>query len=192
MQTNRLNTIIAIIGAAALLFPFTSQGQLGSLGKVAGVATGTVTAASLNADLFGGLDFFSKANIKFSEALLPKEQAAKIKAQLEAASADNDHSAAQAANKQACEQNKAAAEELIKKSQALSEEQKKLVKEGQGEAAKGVAKWGAVGASLALAAKSGNTDAQLATAIPAAQQMIQDLPDINKMLGTINKLNKIK
>jgi hypothetical protein len=43
-----------------------------------------------------------------------------------------------------------------------------------------------------MAAKSGNSNTQLAAAIPAAQQMLKDLPDINKMLSTINKLNKIK
>jgi len=62
--------------------------------------------------------------------------------------------------------------------------QKKRIKEGQGESAKGVAKWGVVGASLTMAGKSGKTDAQFATAIPAAQQMLQDLPDARTCSGT--------
>jgi len=192
MQTTRTNILLALTAAAALLLPLPSHGQLGGLGKVAGIATGTVTAESLMADLCGGFDYFAKANVNFAAALLSKEEVAKINAELVALKPKEDPTAAQAFNKETCAKIKAAAEGMISKGQALSDTQKQQVKAGQGEAAKGVAKWGLVGASLAVAAKSGNSDAQLATAIPAAQQMIQDLPDIKSMLGTINKLNQIK
>lgn len=177
-----------MIATAALLLPLKSQGQLGALGN----AGGTVTPESLNADLFGGLEFFAKANIKFAAAVLPAENAAKIKASLDAAIATKDAKQAQAADKETREEIKAGIEQLIKEKKELTEQQKQLIKEGQKEAVKGVAKWAAVGVSLAMAAKSGNSDAQLATAIPAAQQMIQDLPAIKNMLGTFNELNKAK
>ena len=192
MRTTRTNVLLALSAVVVLLVPIKSQGQLGGVGDIVKVATGNVTVESLNGDLFGGLDFFAKANIKFAEALQPATNAAAIKARLEAMDPKKDPKAAQAAVKEVWEQNQAAADELIQKGQALSEQQKQLVKEGQTEAAKGVAKWGLVAASLAMAANSGRTDAQLATAIPAAQQVIQDLPSINKMLGTVKKLNKIK
>ncbi|MEI7940337.1 MAG: hypothetical protein WCK27_26950 [Verrucomicrobiota bacterium] len=192
MQTTRTNILLALTAAAALLLPLPSHGQLGGLGKAAGITTGTVTAESLMSDLCGGLDYFAKANTNFAAALLSKEEVAKINAELAALKPKEDPTAAQAFNKETCAKIKAAAEAMISSGQALSETQKQQVKAGQGEAAKGVAKWGLVGASLAMAAKSGNSDAQLATAIPAAQQMIKDLPDIKSMLGTINQLNKIK
>jgi hypothetical protein len=184
--------ILAITAAAALLLPLPSHGQLGGLGKVSGIATGTVTAEGLMSDLLGGVDYFAKANVNFAAALLSKEEVAKINADLSALKPKEDPTAAQAFNKETCAKIKAAADTMIGKGQALSETQKQQVKAGQGEVAKGVAKWGVVGASLAAAAKSRNSDAQLATAIPAAQQMIKDLPDIKSMLGTISQLYKIK
>ena len=184
--------MLAIAAAAALLLPLKSQAQLGGLTKIAGGAGGNLTAESLNTDLFSGLQFFAKANMKFAEAIMPATNSVAIRAKLEAVLETKDTAAAQAADKETRKQLQAEIEKLQKEHKVLSEDQKALIKEGEGEATKGVAKWGVVAASLAMAAKSGKTDAQLATAIPAAQQMIQDLPDIKNMLSTVAKLRKMK
>jgi len=191
MRTKRISTVLTLVAAAALLLPLTTQGQLGGL-KIPGVGAGTVTAESLNTDLSGGLDYFAKANSKFMEAVGLKTQSAAYEARIKAALDDKKLEEASGIEKEQRKVLSDAVDKLVEENKPLADGQKKLVKEGQGEAAKGVAKWGAVSASLAMAAKSGNSNAQLATAIPAAQQMLKDLPDINKMLSTINKLNKIK
>jgi hypothetical protein len=164
-----------MIATAALLLPLKSQGQLGALGN----AGGTVTAESLNADLSGGLEFFAKESEGY-------------RSRIDLALKDKKLEEASGIQKEQLKELNDAIDKAVKENKPLTEAQKKLVKEGQAEAAKGVAKWAAVGASLAMAAKSGKSDAQLATAIPAAQQLIKDLPDIKNMISTINKLSKIK
>ena len=191
MRIKRISTGLTLVAAAALLLPLTTQGQLGGL-KIPGVGAGTVTAESLNMDLSGGLDYFAKANSKFMEAVGLKTQSAAYEARIKAALDDKKLEEASGIEKEQRKVLSDAVDKLVEENKPLADGQKKLVKEGQGEAAKGVAKWGAVSVSLAMAAKSGNSNTQLAAAIPAAQQMLKDLPDINKMLSTINKLNKIK
>jgi hypothetical protein len=191
MKTKRTQTLLAVSVAAALLLPLQTHAQLGGLGKIAGVG-GTVTVESLNADVVGGWDFFHRAYTNFAAAVCPAEQAAAILKPLAAVDAQTNPAEAQAATKEVCEQINKAVDERIKEGRAYTEEEKKLVKAGQTEAAKGVAKWAAVGVSLAMAAKSQSSDEKLAAAIPAAREMIKELPDIKSMLSTINKLNKIK
>ena len=176
--------MLAIAAAAALLLPLKSQAQLGGLSKIAGGAGGNVTAESLNTDLSSGLEFFGKANSKFMEAVGLKEKSADYNSRIKAALDEKKLAEASAIQKEQRKELEDGIDKLVKENKPLTDAQKKLIKEGQGEATKGVAKWGVVGASLTMAGKSGKTDAQFATAIPAAQQMLQDLPDARTCEGT--------
>jgi hypothetical protein len=66
--------------AVALLFTTVAQAQLGGFGK----SLGKVTEESLKGDVIGGMDFFINAAGHYGNALFPKEEAAKHKAELDA------------------------------------------------------------------------------------------------------------
>ena len=85
-----------------------------------------------------------------------------------------------------------AADAQVAKGEKLSKEAQEFVKQGDGEFKKGLTKWGAVGVSLGLAAKAGGEDAALVAAIPVAQEMIKDLPQLKKMSDAMSKLKKLK
>lgn len=174
--------LILTIGAGLLLAaPNPTHAQFGGLLK-------KVTADSLNAELFGGLDFFAKAQVYYTKALLPAEEAKKIEAELQSNDNTVKHKALSAASNRIEE----VAKEMKAKAQKLSKEAQELVSKGNKEFSKGVAKWGAIGGMLASAAKDGGKDAALTAAIPVAQQMIKDLPQIKKMNDAISALSKLK
>jgi len=170
--------------AVALLFTTVAQAQLGGFGK----SLGKVTEESLKGDVIGGMDFFINAAGHYGNALFPKEEAAKHKAELDALRGKPNSSAFAAAT----DKFKVRGDELLKAGTALSAEAKGNIKKGDAEFAKGVIKWAALGGSLALAAKDGGKDTALLAAIPVAQQAVKDLPQIKKMSDVMSALNKIK
>ncbi len=174
-----------ILAGATLLAPLSIQAQLGGLGKALG---GKVTAESLNADVTAGMDFFLEASVYYAKAVFPKEEAAKIEAELKQLKGTTDS----AALANPTDKIRTKAEELAKAGQKLDKEAKDLVKKGDKEFGKGVAKWAALGGALAIAAKNGGEDAALVVAIPVAEQAAKDLPQIKKMGDAIKALNKIK
>jgi hypothetical protein len=180
------NSLILCIAATALFaVKLPSQAQFGGL--VGGLVK-KVTAESLTADGFGGLDFFAKAAEQYSNALLPAEEAKKLEADLKS----NDKSVVKKAVITASTRLEEVAKEKKAKAEKLSKEAQELVKKGNGEFSKGVAKWVLVGGALALAAKEGAKDAALVAAIPVAQEMIKDLPQLKKMNDAISALSKLK
>jgi len=186
------NIITALL---ALIIITNTYAQFGGFGlsnltdKVPGMAP--VTADSLLNDVLGGNDYFLKAQVKFAQAILPTEEVLKINAEIEANKAKKDGPGAVAMTKKFADANKAAAEKLIQEGKPLSEEAKKLISEGRVEALKGVGKWALLAVAIIKAAQSGNTDAKFATAIVAAKQAAQDLPELKKMLDTMQQLNDI-
>lgn len=168
-------TLIAVAIAQSV------NAQLGGLLK-------KVSAGGLTGDVASGMDFFLEAQKHYVDALFPKEEASKMKADLDALKGKIGSQSFLTNS----EKLKTKAEELSKDGKKLSDEAKAYIKKGDAEFAKGVAKWVALGASLAMAAKDGGKDAALLTAIPVAQQAVKDLPQIKKMSDAISALNKIK
>ncbi len=159
-----------------------SQAQLGGLTKS---LTGTVTAASLNGDLTGGLDFFAKANDHFLTALVPAEKAQAIREKLKS----EDQKDRSQAVKDSTALIKESAEAQLAEKKPLDDKAKAEIALGQKEIAKGITKWAAVGVSLGMAAQKGGGDAALVAAIPVATEMIKDLPALTAMNAIIKKLN---
>jgi len=175
-----LATVVALVAVIPQ-----AQAQFGGIAK--GLA-GSVTAESLNGDLFGGLDFFAKAQVHFANALQPATDAAKLKALLDEA---KSHDETLAAVKSANDANLKKAQEAKAKGEAFSAEATAEISKGKGEIGKGIAKWAAVGTSLGIAASKGGGDAALLAAIPTATEMIKDLPALKKMNDAINELKPL-
>jgi hypothetical protein len=177
----RIALILTITAGFFLAGTTHTQAQFGGLTK-------KVTAESLNTDAFGGLDFFAKAAGFYADAIIPSTKLAKIKADLEVADPKIRQKALATANEELLK----AADAQVAKGEKLSKEAQEFVKQGDGEFKKGLTKWGAVGVSLGLAAKAGGEDAALVAAIPVAQEMIKDLPQLKKMSDAMSKLKKLK
>lgn len=179
---------IAIISAFVCINAPQVHAGFGDLAKAAaGGALGTVTADSLNSDINTGLDFFQKANDKYAQALGILDGVAKKNQEGATNSSVEDTNAQMVKNEQIAK----AAEEQLKTGKALSPEGTKLLKEGNEEFSKGIAKWVGIGAAVAIATKNAGNDAALVAAIPVAQQLISDLPKLKETHNTMKKLAKL-
>ena len=174
--------LVAVIAFAAVISQ--SQAQLGDISKG---LTVNVTAASLNADLFGGLDFFAKANEHFATAMMPAKEAQEMITRLKSENQDDRRQAV----KDSTPLIEQAAKEAKAKGEALSAQATEEIRNGQKEIGKGTAKWTAVGVSLGVVAKKGDGDAALLAAIPVAQEMLKDLPDLKRMNDTLKELKPL-
>jgi hypothetical protein len=187
MKIKKAGSIAIIMAFVCINAPQVHAG-FGSLAKAAaGGALGTVTADSLNSDMKSGLDFFQKANDKYEQALGILQPAA----QKNQEAATNDYAGAATAQMVKNEQLRIVAEEHVKNGKALSPEGTKLLKEGNEEFSKGIAKWVGIGAAVAIATKNAGNDAALVAAIPVAQQLISDLPKLKKTHEIMIKLHDL-
>ncbi len=190
MKKIKHSIIIAVCAAASLLLPLQASAQLGGLAKAAG-GGGDLTEDSMNADIFGGFEFFAKAYGYFGEALGIADKLAEDNAEMVAGTKGKDKAAAQKAAKKMKDKVEARVKEKINEGNPLTDKENELIKLGKEEAGKGVVKWAALGVSLAMAAKSGKADATVAAALPAAKELVKDLPAIKDMLKTMNELSKL-
>lgn len=139
----KANILIKIV-VLSMLIPMGLQAQLGGLLK-------KPTAAGLLGDVTSGMDFFNVAAKHYSDALLPKEEAAKLKAEVDALQGKSDSKALSEISGKL----QKAADEKLKAGKTLDAEAKKHVQDGQAAFTKGLAKWAGLAAALALAAKDG-------------------------------------
>lgn len=158
-----------------------------------------------------GQSHFLKAYAKYAEAILPAEKAKELQAQLDAAQGNNAQATAVSeAYRKALE---AKIEEMNKDQKALTEEQIKLIKEGNEEKDKGVAKIvgkgaeGAAkgaGAGAAMGAMKGGKNAGSAAGIGAAagavgggakgvsDELAKEGKNIKKMSKALSELAKLQ
>lgn len=187
MKIKKAGSIAIIMAFVCINAPQVHAG-FGDLAKAAaGGALGTVTADSLNSDINTGLDFFQKANDKYAQALGILDGVARKNQEGATNSSVEETNAQMVINEQIAK----AAEEQLKTGKALSPEGTKLLKEGNEEFSKGIAKWVGIGAAVAIATKNAGNDAALVAAIPVAQQLISDLPKLKETHNTMKKLAKL-
>jgi hypothetical protein len=187
MKIKKAGSIAIIMAFVCINAPQVHAG-FGSLAKAAaGGALGTVTADSLNSDIKSGSDFFQKANDKYAQALGILDSVAKKNQEGATNSSVEDANAQMVYNEQIA---KVAAKQL-ESGKALSPEGTKLLKEGNEEFSKGIAKWVGIGAAVAIATKNAGNDAALVAAIPVAQQLISDLPKLKKTHDIMIKLHDL-
>jgi hypothetical protein len=186
MKNTKLSLVL-LIAATMLCLP--ARAQFGGLGKL----VAPVTADSLLGEVNSGMDFFKKATEKYNEALvksgivLKEDSAAKAAANVTEGDVGSTGQLASTVKATAD-----GANEMIAKGQEPSEEAKKLISEGNGEMAKGIAKWAVLSVLIAKASKDGASDAKLAAAILSAGLIVKELPEVKKMYDTMQKINKIK
>lgn len=167
------------------------QGLFGSNKGLFGLggAGSPLTLEQLNGDLDGGLNFFKNAYLKFSQALLTAEQSQEVKARLEVAGG-NERAAALGVLKECGSQLDEAIKLRIQQHTMLTEDENRLIGEGRAEVGKGIAKWTAIGAAISLTALK-KPEAAVAAALPAASELLRDLPLIVKTIGMVDKLNEV-
>jgi hypothetical protein len=74
----------------------------------------------------------------------------------------------------------------------LSAEAAALVREGNVEMGKGIAKWGLLGVAVAKAKKDGNKDEKLLATVVAIEELLKDLPQIKALYSAMQALEDEK
>lgn len=162
-----------------------ARAQFGNLKNMVPGA-GPVSLDSLLGDVNSGTDFFNKAAMKYAQALDPTKQ---LIAQNEG------NKAAKVAGMQAMSFASAdlkRLEEAAKKKKEsgdkLSAEAAALVRDGNVEMGKGIAKWGLLGLAVAKAKKDGGKDEKLVAAVVAIEEVLKDLPQITALYKAMQAL----
>lgn len=150
-----------------------------------------VTADSLLESIASGGQFFVKANLKYSEAILPAERVKEINDMVTALN-PKDGQAAVGAIEKMTTMLRERADIMLKEGKALSERSRGLIAEGNEEIGKGVLKWAVLTVVVAKTFKLGGNDEKMVAAITVAKNAVKDIVALKKLQGTMSKLSELK
>lgn len=174
--------LVSLFVALMALMAVPANAQLGGLGGLAG---GKATPESLMADLTSGQEALLQALEFFNQALNTKTNLAKVMAEIKAAKGAAQSQAVVALGDETLK----AADAMIASGAKLTKEQKDLANKAKTQIGIAVIKYGLLGAALA---KSGDLEAQVATAIKEGLVIVPTVTKLSKVIGKINKLKVAK
>jgi hypothetical protein len=162
-----------------------ARAQFGNLKNMVPGA-GPVSLDSLLGDVNSGTDFFNKAAMKYAQALDPtKKLIAQNEGNKEAKGAGVQALAYAPEDLKLLQE---AAKKKKESGEKLSAEAAALVRDGNVEMGKGIAKWGLLGVAVAKAKKDGGKDEKLAAAVVAIEAVLKDLPQITALYKAMQAL----
>jgi hypothetical protein len=167
-----------------------ARAQFGNLKKMVPGAE-PVSAESLLKDANSGTDFFNNAAMKYALALDPTKKVLTMNAENATADAKGGVQA-RSATPEMIEKITEEAKKRKESGEKLSAEAAALVREGNVEMGKGIAKWGLLGVAVAKAKKDGNKDEKLLATVVAIEEVLKDLPQIKALYSAMQALEDEK